>query len=303
MCAATATHYCAQDDALLCASCNVSIHSANVLASRHKVTALADCADPTMLQPDAHSEASASPATCKEESVSELCPQSFNESEGVVPVIDASAFSSVPNDLMTAFSSNDFDIQKMGFDDAFDLGNGWLDKFDGSDFGNVFDDAGMVPNISSTYQDAPDFVVPSLPTTQQPARLPSWTDVKEEEFSWLVPSFPVPFLSGVEEQQQPSFLNASPAGPPTFQMPAPIVKISRQEAALNRAERIALYREKRKNRKFEKTIRYASRKAYAEVRPRIKGRFATPAEVLAMKAAAANGLLSPMEEDAVVPCL
>jgi len=26
------------------------------------------------------------------------------------------------------------------------------------------------------------------------------------------------------------------------------------------------YREKRKNRKFEKTIRYASRKAYAEVR-------------------------------------
>ncbi|KAL0383215.1 UNVERIFIED_CONTAM: Zinc finger protein CONSTANS-LIKE 5 [Sesamum calycinum] len=34
------------------------------------------------------------------------------------------------------------------------------------------------------------------------------------------------------------------------------------------------YKEKRKNRKFEKTIRYASRKAYAETRPRIKGRFA-----------------------------
>jgi hypothetical protein len=34
------------------------------------------------------------------------------------------------------------------------------------------------------------------------------------------------------------------------------------------------YREKRKSRRFEKTIRYASRKAYAETRPRIKGRFA-----------------------------
>uniref|UniRef100_A0A0A9GBY5 CCT domain-containing protein n=1 Tax=Arundo donax TaxID=35708 RepID=A0A0A9GBY5_ARUDO len=34
------------------------------------------------------------------------------------------------------------------------------------------------------------------------------------------------------------------------------------------------YREKRKNRRFDKTIRYASRKAYAEMRPRIKGRFA-----------------------------
>jgi hypothetical protein len=56
---------------------------------------------------------------------------------------------------------------------------------------------------------------------------------------------------------------------------------------LSRAERVARYREKRKNRRFEKTIRYASRKAYAEVRPRIKGRFATKEEVEAMKAAQA----------------
>lgn len=47
------------------------------------------------------------------------------------------------------------------------------------------------------------------------------------------------------------------------------------------------YREKRKRRTFEKTIRYESRKAYAEARPRIKGRFATKDEVIAMKAEAA----------------
>lgn len=41
-----------------------------------------------------------------------------------------------------------------------------------------------------------------------------------------------------------------------------------------REARVMRYKEKRKNRKFEKTIRYASRKAYAESRPRIKGRFA-----------------------------
>lgn len=50
---------------------------------------------------------------------------------------------------------------------------------------------------------------------------------------------------------------------------------------------VCRYREKRKRRTFEKTIRYESRKAYAEVRPRIKGRFATKEEVLVMKAAAA----------------
>ncbi|MFX6533968.1 CCT domain-containing protein, partial [Acinetobacter baumannii] len=43
---------------------------------------------------------------------------------------------------------------------------------------------------------------------------------------------------------------------------------------MDREARVLRYKEKRKNRKFEKTIRYASRKAYAEIRPRIKGRFA-----------------------------
>ncbi|XP_062218357.1 zinc finger protein HD1-like [Phragmites australis] len=44
--------------------------------------------------------------------------------------------------------------------------------------------------------------------------------------------------------------------------------------AESREARLMRYREKRKNRRFEKTIRYASRKAYAETRPRVKGRFA-----------------------------
>ncbi|EOA20943.1 hypothetical protein CARUB_v10001279mg [Capsella rubella] len=43
---------------------------------------------------------------------------------------------------------------------------------------------------------------------------------------------------------------------------------------VEREARVLRYREKKKMRKFEKTIRYASRKAYAEKRPRIKGRFA-----------------------------
>ncbi|KAL6888774.1 hypothetical protein ACP4OV_009800 [Aristida adscensionis] len=45
-------------------------------------------------------------------------------------------------------------------------------------------------------------------------------------------------------------------------------------ATESREARLMRYREKRKNRRFEKTIRYASRKAYAESRPRVKGRFA-----------------------------
>ncbi|XP_039118335.1 zinc finger protein CONSTANS-LIKE 5-like [Dioscorea cayenensis subsp. rotundata] len=50
-------------------------------------------------------------------------------------------------------------------------------------------------------------------------------------------------------------------------------------AKMEREARVMRYREKRKSRRFEKTIRYASRKAYAETRPRIKGRFAKRTDV------------------------
>jgi hypothetical protein len=52
---------------------------------------------------------------------------------------------------------------------------------------------------------------------------------------------------------------------------APVAVVSRGR---EREARLMRYREKRKSRRFEKTIRYASRKAYAETRRRIKGRFA-----------------------------
>ncbi|MEW5301397.1 MAG: hypothetical protein WDW38_009612 [Sanguina aurantia] len=61
---------------------------------------------------------------------------------------------------------------------------------------------------------------------------------------------------------------------PQFAVPAPLVRVSSLQAAANRSQCLLRYREKRRSRKFEKTVRYASRKAYAEVRPRVKGRFA-----------------------------
>ncbi|KAI5071740.1 hypothetical protein GOP47_0013991 [Adiantum capillus-veneris] len=59
----------------------------------------------------------------------------------------------------------------------------------------------------------------------------------------------------------------------------PRVQSISQLEPMAREARVLRYKEKKKNRKFEKTIRYASRKAYAETRPRIKGRFAKRKEV------------------------
>uniref|UniRef100_A0A0D3F7H2 Uncharacterized protein n=1 Tax=Oryza barthii TaxID=65489 RepID=A0A0D3F7H2_9ORYZ len=73
-------------------------------------------------------------------------------------------------------------------------------------------------------------------------------------------------LSSSEVAIVPDALSAGAAAPPMV-----VVVASKGK---EREARLMRYREKRKNRRFDKTIRYASRKAYAETRPRIKGRFA-----------------------------
>eukprot|EP00899_Mesostigma_viride_P002895 jgi/Mesvir1/12606/Mv06685-RA.1 len=83
-----------------------------------------------------------------------------------------------------------------------------------------------------------------------------------------------------------SFASQSPSSTDTTQGPSPngcdaaqmrsiiLTSTPSEEVYVSREDRLRRYKEKRKNRKFEKTIRYASRKAYAESRPRTKGRFA-----------------------------
>lgn len=63
------------------------------------------------------------------------------------------------------------------------------------------------------------------------------------------------------------------------QLSSPPTQMVQQLTPMEREARVLRYREKKKTRKFDKTIRYASRKAYAEIRPRIKGRFAKRIEI------------------------
>lgn len=68
-------------------------------------------------------------------------------------------------------------------------------------------------------------------------------------------------------------------------------------AMMDREARVMRYKEKRKSRRFEKTIRYASRKAYAETRPRIKGRFAKRTDQLEVEAEGAYASVAGMVMD------
>ncbi|KAJ1269803.1 hypothetical protein BS78_06G005600 [Paspalum vaginatum] len=53
------------------------------------------------------------------------------------------------------------------------------------------------------------------------------------------------------------------------------------DPSMEREAKVMRYKEKRRRRCYKKQIRYASRKAYAEMRPRVKGRFAKVPEAAA----------------------
>jgi len=58
------------------------------------------------------------------------------------------------------------------------------------------------------------------------------------------------------------------------------MRIDSETLAQNRDSAMQRYREKRKNRRYEKHIRYESRKLRADTRKRVKGRFVKSTETL-----------------------
>ena len=65
----------------------------------------------------------------------------------------------------------------------------------------------------------------------------------------------------------------------------------------NRLERLRRWKEKRKNRNFNKTIRYQSRKVCADNRPRIKGKFVKVGSTPDLGALAGGSLGGEEEEE------
>ncbi|KAL3723448.1 hypothetical protein ACJRO7_035607 [Eucalyptus globulus] len=87
---------------------------------------------------------------------------------------------------------------------------------------------------------------------------------------------------GIVPESTPTDISISHPRPPKGTIDlfsGPPIQMPSQLSPMDREARVLRYREKKKTRKFEKTIRYASRKAYAETRPRIKGRFAKRTDV------------------------
>ncbi|KAJ8439557.1 hypothetical protein Cgig2_024144 [Carnegiea gigantea] len=270
---------CKADAAALCTACDRDIHAANPLASRHErvpVVPFLYSATDAAVRPSAFLSAN---------EVAAVPPAPVKEAED-----DADAWL-IPNPstkvLMADFLCNDSDLLDFGYDSQN------LDKFGGNERFEgqknfAFTDS-VVPTqskgtlnfsaaVNGTFENSfdIDFSQPNKHQKHNHQLFPAFNYTAQASASssdiGVVPDGNATSMSEVSYTftKSMSSAGAGDGGPSTTNgAPAP---------AMDREARVLRYREKRKNRKFEKTIRYASRKAYAETRPRIKGRFAKRSE-------------------------
>ncbi|XAR51203.1 hypothetical protein NMG60_11005763 [Bertholletia excelsa] len=231
---APASVTCKADAAELCVTCDRDIHIANPLASRHERLPV------TPFYDSAVGTARTLAGKCSDMKSIEFL---FSESDPLLDFDYSFGFDSSGSDSIVPaqpkyLPSNQLMNQIESSNKCFeiDFANSKLSSYD------VDVNINSYPALSST-------------ATQSVSSFSMECGVVPDESSILDTSYPV-------RQSVSSAIETSGSGSTTT------------SHAKDREARVLRYREKRKNRKFEKKIRYASRKAYAETRPRIKGRFA-----------------------------
>ncbi|KAE8732536.1 Zinc finger protein CONSTANS-LIKE 4 [Hibiscus syriacus] len=305
---ATATLFCRADSAFLCSNCDSKIHAANKLASRHERVWVCEVCEKAPAHVTCKADAAALCVTCDRDIHSANPLARRHERVPVTPVCDSvnSVPAVKPNGVVNFlderyFSDGDGDAD---FSREEAEAASWLlpnpnhkvvDSPDVNTGQYVFPEMG--PYLDYGHGDSKlkpqeqnstgtDGVVPvQIKRVQAPSVNYRCFDL---DFSGSKP-----FTFG----NNPNFISDSvssssldvvvvPDGSTMTDISNPCSKGTEsidqtvlQLSPADRESRILRYREKRKNRKFEKTIRYASRKAYAEMRPRIKGRFAKRTDI------------------------
>ncbi|KAG6409695.1 hypothetical protein SASPL_127737 [Salvia splendens] len=246
---APAAFTCKADAAALCAACDRDIHSANPLARRHERVPFVpfyDAAPAAGKPPPSEEEAEAASWLLPD-------PNTKAEDESGSPEYMSAEY------LFTDIDPYlDLDLDLKSGDQKPHLHQIVEQKHYSSD--------GVVPVQNESGQYVPGPVVDGFPSF---------------EMDYAVPK---PFMYNFTSQSISQSVSSSSMEVGVVPDAAESLGKSESVAAvavlgMDREARVLRYREKRKNRKFEKTIRYASRKAYAETRPRIKGRFAKLSEL------------------------
>ncbi|CAH8335753.1 unnamed protein product [Eruca vesicaria subsp. sativa] len=276
---AAATLFCRADAAFLCVQCDGKIHTANKLALRHERVLLCQVCEQSPAHVTCKADAAALCVTCDRDIHSANPLSRRHERVPVTPFYDPAPAQGVGSSSATTksassacnFFNDEADVSMEAV--SWLLPNPSVKGGGGVEIPNLFADldySAADPKMEvSENSSGNDGVVP----VQTKALF-----LNEDYFSFDISAskttFPHAFSCTNQTVTSTSFdVPLVPEGG-AVTTTTTTATLAVQLSPAEREARVLRYREKRKNRKFEKTIRYASRKAYAEVRPRIKGRFA-----------------------------
>ncbi|XP_029129161.1 zinc finger protein CONSTANS-LIKE 5 [Cajanus cajan] len=312
---ASAALFCPPDSAFLCIACDTKIHCANKLASRHERVWMCEVCEQAPAAVTCKADAAALCVTCDSD-IHSANPLSrrhdrlpvqpfFDSAESIVKASAAASFGFlVPTDDAAAFAPDDADaaawlIPNPNFGsklmDTPDIKSkeiffSEMDPFLDFDYSNSFQNNNSTTNDSVVPVQSKPSLPPPLMNNHHQSENCFDIDFCRSKLS----SFNYPSQSLSQSVSSSSLdVGVVPDGNTVSEISYSFgrnssdssgIAVSGGSAAtqlcgMDREARVLRYREKRKNRKFEKTIRYASRKAYAETRPRIKGRFAKRTEI------------------------
>ncbi|XP_076905714.1 zinc finger protein CONSTANS-LIKE 3-like [Bidens hawaiensis] len=329
----SASLFCKADSAYLCIPCDGNVHAANKLASRHERLWMSDVCEQAPATVTCKADSAALCATCDRDIHSANPLARRHERFPVVPVTDLATAAAAkgsyggvdsndeaeeaeaalwllpnPNINKIVNGSNDDDDDDNNNNNLTGLESEYLckdidlrRKVNRIGYGSQSD--GVVPvqsnvnnhqfKISSYTHD----VVEGVPAydVDYVVSKPVMYNFAYQSIGQSVSSSSLEFEVGVVPDHNtaiPDALNNNNHHQSSTEVyPTPLIGPDREA-------RVLRYKEKKKNRKFEKTIQYASRKAYAETRPRIKGRFAKRSE---MDVEGDDTVISPESLYGVVP--
>ncbi|EPS73275.1 hypothetical protein M569_01485, partial [Genlisea aurea] len=276
--AAPATVFCRADSAFICVPCDGRIHAANKLASRHARVWVCEVCEQAPASVTCKADAAALCASCDRDIHSANPLARRHDRHPVVAFYDAA--SAVKSSAAENFSEEEAEAAS------------WLLP-DPNAKAEEDEDSGSPEYKSAEYlfTDMDPYLDLDLIAGEEK------TEKKEYSTDGVVPgpivdgypsydveyaATPKPFMYSFASSQSMSHsvsLSSSCSMEVGVVPEQGSIPMATAVSGSDREARVLRYKEKRKNRKFEKTIRYASRKAYAETRPRIKGRFAKRSEL------------------------
>ncbi|CAM9001763.1 unnamed protein product [Rhodiola kirilowii] len=306
---ATASMFCRNDSAFLCIPCDSKIHAANKVASRHARVWMCEVCEQAPAHVTCKADAAALCVSCDRDIHSANPLARRHERFPVVPFYDSVVSGGVPNDhhhyltpceadeaeaaswLMPNLNSKIEDPDQMQV--SFNM-YAEVDPYLDLDYGPK---NGQKKDLNEQNSSGADGVVPEQCKNNDVQTLFRNGGVADGCFDvdFIEPAKGFPYFGVANGHSISHSVSSSSHEVGVVPDSGTMIDVSnpfgRQNSSIGEAAaqaiplfgaereaRVLRYKEKRKSRKFEKTIRYASRKAYAETRPRIKGRFAKRTE-------------------------